>query len=235
MSGGGATPLWVWAEIQADCDDAGKVKQWRIALVDISYNKDVEETLRKSRCDLEAHVEARTAELFQSNQKLQEEIRFRKQIQKKLVQKSKELEEHSARLQETNTALKVLLKEYEADHICLEEKFACNINTMVRPLLGELAATSLTPRQRDLIAMINTNLEDVMSPLSRRFILEGTRLTPVEIQVANLIRQGNTTKRVTELMGVATSTIDFHRLNIRRKLNLTNKDVNLQSYLKSLL
>ena len=35
-------------------------------------------------------------------------------------------------------------------------------------------------------------------------------------------------------MGVAMSTVDFHRLNIRRRLNLANKRINLQSYLKSL-
>lgn len=77
-------------------------------------------------------------------------------------------------------------------------------------------------------------LDDITSPLSRRFIIEGARLTPTEIHVAQLIRQGKTTKEIAELLGVAVSTVDFHRLNIRRRLKLTNKGINLQSYLKSL-
>ena len=60
-------------------------------------------------------------------------------------------------------------------------------------------------------------------------------MTPVETKVANLIRQGRTTKEIAELMGVATSTVDFHRRNIRTKLGLTHKPVNLETHLKSLL
>jgi DNA-binding CsgD family transcriptional regulator len=64
--------------------------------------------------------------------------------------------------------------------------------------------------------------------------MDARHLTPTETRVANLIRQGRTTKDIADLMGVASSTIDFHRLNIRKKLKLTNKRINLQSYLKSL-
>jgi DNA-binding CsgD family transcriptional regulator len=138
-------------------------------------------------------------------------------------------------LEEANIALKVLLKERENERHALEEKVVCNINELTRPHLEKLAAGNLNQRQQSLLDTIKSSLDDIASPLSRRFIIESSHLTPAESQVANFIRQGKTTKEIADLMRVATSTVDFHRLNIRRRLGLTNKRVNLQSHLKSLL
>ena len=145
------------------------------------------------------------------------------------------MEARSTRLEEANTALKVLLRELENERRELEEKMVSNLNELTRPHLAKLAAGELNSRQRSLIDAIVNSLDDITSPLSRRFIIAGSKLTPTEAQVANLIRQGKTTKEIAEFMGVAVSTVDFHRLNIRRRLKFTNKQINLQSYLKSLM
>jgi DNA-binding CsgD family transcriptional regulator len=152
-----------------------------------------------------------------------------------LLQKSNELEVHAVGLEEANIALKVLLKERENERHVLEEKVVCNINELTQRHLEQLAAGNLSQRQRAIVDAIKSSLDDIASPLSRRFIIDSSHLTPGETQVANFIRQGKTTKEIAGLMGVATSTIDFHRLNIRRKLGLTSKKINLESYLKSLL
>ena len=59
-------------------------------------------------------------------------------------------------------------------------------------------------------------------------------LTPTEIDVANLIRHGKTTKQIVALLNLSSRTIETHRKNIRKKLGLDNKKVNLSSYLKSM-
>ena len=138
-------------------------------------------------------------------------------------------------LEEANIALKVLLNERENERHALEEKVVCNINELTRPHLEKLAAGNLSQRQQSLLDTIKSSLDDIASPLSRRFIIESSQLTPAESQVANFIRQGRTTKEIAALMRVATSTVDFHRLNIRRKLGLAKRRINLQSHLKSLL
>jgi DNA-binding CsgD family transcriptional regulator len=206
-----------------------------VTFIDISAQKKIEETLASARQDLEIQVKGRTAELSQANQKLQREIASREQAQRALLQKSKELEARTVGLEEANIALKVLLKERENDRHVLEEKVVCNINTLTRPHLEKLAAGNLSQRQQTLLDAIKSSLDDITSPLSRRFIMASINLTPAECQVATFIRQGKTTKEIADLMGVASSTIDFHRLNIRCKLGLTNKRINLQSHLKSLL
>jgi DNA-binding CsgD family transcriptional regulator len=100
--------------------------------------------------------------------------------------------------------------------------------------LNKLAAKRLGSKEKALLAVVQKNLDDLSSPLPHRLINELGRLSPTETQVINLVRQGKTTKDIADLMGVAQSTIDFHRHNIRRKLNLSNKSLNLRSYLNSL-
>lgn len=58
-------------------------------------------------------------------------------------------------------------------------------------------------------------------------------LTPAEIRVAYRIRQGKTSKEVAEILSVSEKTIQWHRKNIRKKLKLTNTDVNLTTSLLS--
>jgi DNA-binding CsgD family transcriptional regulator len=59
------------------------------------------------------------------------------------------------------------------------------------------------------------------------------KLTPTEIRVANLVKEGKTTKDIAEIMNLAKKTIDSYRENIRRKLGLKNKKTNLRTHLLS--
>ena len=52
-------------------------------------------------------------------------------------------------------------------------------------------------------------------------------LTPTELRVAALVRKGKTSKEVAELMDIRITTVQWHRRNIRKKLNLVNKSENL--------
>ena len=206
-----------------------------VTFIDISAQKKIEATLENARWDLARQVDERTSELSRANQELQSEVAAREMTQKILLEKSKELEVRAVELHEANIALKVLLKERENERHALEEKVVSNINELTRPHLDKLATGPLSQRQQARLAAIKDSLDDIMSPLSRRLIIDGSHLTPGETQVANFIRQGKTTKQIADLIGTATSTIDFHRRNIRRKLGLANKEINLQAYLQSLM
>jgi DNA-binding CsgD family transcriptional regulator len=52
--------------------------------------------------------------------------------------------------------------------------------------------------------------------------------------VAGLVREGKTSKEIASLINVSERGVEFHRNNIRRKLDLTNAKKNLRSYLLSL-
>jgi len=130
---------------------------------------------------------------------------------------------------ETNAALRVLLKQREDDKREMEDMFMSNIKEMVLPYVHKMQKEKIEMRHRAYLDVISSNLNEIMAPFLNR--IRQLNFTPKEIEVASLIKDGKTTKEIAEIMSVATSAIDSHRNNIRMKLGLVNKDVNLRSYL----
>jgi len=214
--------------------DATKTGYLNIYGRDITDKVSALVALKKAHGQLETRVMERTAELENANRNLLSQFNKRKVVEKSLLDKTQELEAQSASLAEVNAALRVLLKQRDNDRRELEENLLVNINDLVRPHLAKLMVKNLGQKEKGLLRVIESNLEDIVSPLTRKLTVELARLSPAETQVANLIRQGKTTKEIAELMGLATSTIDFHRHNIRSKLGLKHKGINLATYLTSI-
>jgi PAS domain S-box-containing protein len=146
---------------------------------------------------------------------------------------NQELESKSQELEEVNAALKVLLKKREKDKIELEERVLLNVKRIVEPYFEKLQQSKLNERQKEYLEIIQTNLSDIISPFSRNFSSIYYHLTPQEVQMADLIRQGKSTKEIAQIMSLSIKTIEFHRTNIRKKLGLTNRKANLRTYLMS--
>ncbi|MBN2515208.1 MAG: PAS domain S-box protein [Deltaproteobacteria bacterium] len=150
-------------------------------------------------------------------------------------QTEKELELKSRHLEETNTALKVLLKHRETDKEELQENVLSNVRELIIPYIEKVKTCSHKSDQENYLDILKTNLNNIISPFLRNLRLDHCNLTPKEIQIANLIKEGKTTKEIADLLYLSLRTINFHRENIRKKLGLTNRKTNLQSHLSSLL
>ena len=161
------------------------------------------------------------------------DITERKIAQRESNKKHQELESKSQELEEVNAALKVLLKKREKDKIELEERVLSNVQRIVEPYLEKLQQSKLNERQKTYLEIIQTNLNDIISPFARNFSSIYYRLTPQEVQIADLIKQGKINKEIAQIMGLSQKTIEFHRTNIRKKLRLTNRKANLRTYLMS--
>ena len=140
----------------------------------------------------------------------------------------------SRNLEELNTALKVLVKSREEDRLELEEKILLNVKKLVLPYIVKLKNTGLSATQKTLTEILENNVKNISSSFSRNLSLKYLHFTPQEIQVANLIKEGMTSKSIAELLHVSRRTIDFHRENIRTKLGMRNKKANLRTYLLSM-
>jgi len=137
-------------------------------------------------------------------------------------------------LAEANAALKVLLRHREEDRRELEESLVTNVKNLVMPYIEKLEKTRLTSDQMLLVEIIEANLREIASPFQRRVSHPLIRLTPMEMRVADLIRNGRTTKEIAEVLRTSERSVRFHRESIRGKLGLKSNKVNLRSYLCSL-
>lgn len=162
------------------------------------------------------------------------EITERKIAEDALKKREKELEAKSVSLEEANTALKVLLRRREEDKRAFEKRILTNIEEMVLPYIEKLKNSHIGENQSTYVSILESNLKDVVSPLIQKMNAAYAYFTPMEIQVANLARAGKTSKEISLLLGLSKRTIDTHKNNIRKKLDLSNKKINLQAYLRTM-
>ena len=200
-------------------------------LEDITERKIAEHALLKANDDLEVRVRERTKELLKSSQALKAEVEERRQAEIILRKQERELKAKSIDLEEVNMALKVLLKQRENDKKELEEKILTNVNEGLLPYVEKLKKSNLDVHQRTNVEMIEKNLKEIISPFIKSLTTKYLNLTPKEVQVASLVKEGKTTKEIADFLNTSTAAIDFHRNHIRMKLGLKNNKVNLRTYL----
>jgi PAS domain S-box-containing protein len=142
------------------------------------------------------------------------------------------VEERTAELQRMNTALTVLLQKRDQDKQEMEENLVVNLKALVDPYLDRLRKTELSLLQDECLDIIDKNLHSLLEPLLYRTLNdEFSVFTPTEIRIANLIKQGKTSKEITTILNSSLATIEWHRKNLRKKLNIDSTAVNLRSYL----
>jgi PAS domain S-box-containing protein len=162
------------------------------------------------------------------------DITERKMAEEVVKKREQELQLKSQSLEEANTALKVLLKHREEDKATLEEQVLANVKKLVLPYLEKLKGPRLDSSQRVHIEIIEAHLNDIVSPFLRNLSSAYLSLTPREIEVATLVKEGKTTKEITRLLNISTTAVDFHRKNLRSKFGIKSKKTNLRSFLTSL-
>lgn len=163
-----------------------------------------------------------------------EEVTELKLAQEALKENSREIEKQKQHLEEANIALKVLLKQRENDKHELEQNVLANIKDMVFPYIEKLKIAPLRPKDKTSVALIEKHLNEIISPLLQRLANINIILTPQEMQVASLVKDGKSSKEIAEILNVAETTIHFHRKNLRKKFNIKDKATNLRTYLLSM-
>ena len=162
------------------------------------------------------------------------DITKREKAYRELEEREKDLEEKTSLLKDANTALKIMLQKSSENRKDVETEILTVLKKRIVPYISKLKQCNLDMKMRDCVDMLESNLKDIVSPFSRMLSFEYINLTPKEIKVANLIRQGKVTKEISQILNLTKGTVDAHRNNIREKLDLKNKKVSLKTYLMSL-
>lgn len=151
------------------------------------------------------------------------DITERKKNERALQSREQELLEQAQHLQDANAALKVLLQRRDDDRREIEELLLANLKALVLPHLESIKETSLTARQQGFLEMLEINLMKIVAPFLQNLKTKVYNLTPAEIKVVDLIKEGKRTKEIADIMGLSKRTIDAYRYNIRKKLDLDDK------------
>jgi len=161
-------------------------------------------------------------------------ISKRVKAEKALEESSKELEIKKNSLEEVNTALRVLVERRDEDKKELEERVLMNVKELVVPLLEKVREGRLDSKQTTYLDVLESNLNNIISPFSRTLSSKHLGLTPTELRIANMIKEGRKTKEMARLMNLSPRTVESHRESIRKKLGIKNRRANLRSHLLSI-
>jgi DNA-binding CsgD family transcriptional regulator len=163
-----------------------------------------------------------------------EDITALKMTEEALRRSREALDEQARSLEESNIALKVLLDQRDKDREALERKVLANVKGLVMPYIEKLKGARLRPPERTLVEIVESHLLDIISPLLQHIANADIILTPQEMQVAALIKDGRSSKEIAQVLHIAEATVNFHRKNLRIKFGLNNRRINLRSHLLSM-
>ncbi len=143
-----------------------------------------------------------------------------------------QLQTERTALNNMNIALREVLARVEEEKEEIGAAVQANTNKVILPILLSLD-NSATSEQKPYIALLKKNLEEITSPFTNTLSNTFMSLTPVEIQTCNMVKNGFSTKEIAELRHISPDTVNRHREHIRRKLGITNTDINLATYLQT--
>lgn len=161
------------------------------------------------------------------------DITAKKKSEHALRRRERELQAKNVRLEEMNLALQTLVKMRANDKDEIESALSMKLQQLVEPLVEKLHSSGLNERQRMILTQLSANLAEISTSCHERIPSQFLVLTPAEMDVANLVKHGRTTKEIAALMNISARTVDMHRLNIRRKFGIYGRGTNLRSFLLS--
>ena len=153
------------------------------------------------------------------------------EAQQALERSTAELTAQKKALEEKNAVLKELIAHIELDKKELKDRIMANVEQVIIPSLDKIR---LNNGADAYIEQHRKALENLTSSFGRKVADSRVKLTPREIEVCNMVKNGLTSKEIGNLLKIAVHTVEKHRRMARNKLDIANKGINLRTYLNSL-
>lgn len=152
-------------------------------------------------------------------------------LENMVTERTSELVKKKNQLEEMNVTLRTVMKTVDKER----ESFEKNINrTVSRTLIPTLSTI-----RKEKTNTIRNSYIDILEDQLYKLIQGGDsgrqvmllKLTPMEMKVCKFIEAGVSSQEIADALNLSIVTIQTHRRNIRRKLNLQNRKLNLHTYL----
>ncbi|MFC1888415.1 PAS domain S-box protein [Thermodesulfobacteriota bacterium] len=142
-----------------------------------------------------------------------------------------ELLEQKSVLEKKNIAFSEVLEQIQVEKRRIKDDVATNVRELLLPMLMKLKTASTNPKYIDLL---QHHLVELASSFGREITERTPGLTSREIEISNMVKSGLTSKEIADLLNISHKTVEKHRRNIRSKLGISNKKINLSSFLQRL-
>lgn len=143
-----------------------------------------------------------------------------------------ELEEERKVLRDKNIALREVMHQINSEKEQMALQIQSNISKVAIPMLNRLEQ-KVSIGDKAYIDLLKKTLVEVTEPIISSQDINLSKLTPRELEICNMIKNGMNTKDMAELLNVSTETVRSQRKNIRVKFGLTNQKTNLATFLYS--
>jgi PAS domain S-box-containing protein len=222
-------------ETIAEKDHERAMKNLNIAIEKGSVHNIEYEIVRKDGHTFPANVSASIIKDASGEMRgfvaIAQDITKRKQAETALKESETKLREQKLALEQKNIALREIIAQIEIEKRKIKDDIATNASTILSPILEKLKTDKLTEKYIDLL---RHHIEELTSSLGSTLRDIGAKLTAREVEICNMIKGGLSNKDISHLLSISNQTVEGHRKNIRKKLGLINKGINLTSYLRGL-
>lgn len=149
-------------------------------------------------------------------------------FQNNILANMKELARRLEAMEYKNQILADILNQQEQRRDEFERTITVNIERFIRPSLEYLKKTV----GEENVNLVSGLIDEIIYPITKKRDSLFSNLTPRELQVAALIKEGNSSKEIADKLCITQKAVDFHRLNIRKKLKIKRRN-NLRSFLET--
>ncbi len=146
------------------------------------------------------------------------------------IDDKKRFQEYESILEQKDLAIREVLRQNERGREEIKSNVITNVENLLLPIVQTI---ELRGESCYYVQLLRNNLQELTSSLGAKLSDKKVNLTPREVEICNMIRNGITNKEISTLLNISSRTTEKHRANIRKKLSI-NKDYNLLSYLKAL-
>ncbi len=160
-----------------------------------------------------------------------QDITQRKQAESALKESEALLREQKLALEQKNIALGEIIAQIEIEKRKIKDDIALNASTVLLPILERFKSDETTQKY---VTLLRNHIEGLTSSFGGKMREMGTRLTSREMEICTMIKGGLSNKDIAQLLNISDQTVEGHRKKIRKKLDLTNKQINLTAYLRGL-
>lgn len=141
-----------------------------------------------------------------------------------------ELQRQKFILEQKNFALTELVDQVEKSKNKIKDEVMLNVNEILFPILEKMKSSHELKKYIDLFEY---HLERLVSSFGRPAV-KRFKLTPKEMEICQMLEGNLSSKEIAKLLNISCQTVEKHRKDIRKKLHITNKNINLVTYLREI-